>query len=353
MQITRLELENFRSYKSKTYHFSDLSVIVGANATGKTNVLEAIYLLSTGDSFRARKIEEMVRWDQELSRVTGIVEQDGDVISLGVTLTRGVLMGRRTQKRRYLVDGNPRTKKRFLQHLYVVLFRPEDLRLVEGSPSRRRRFIDETLSMIDHGYARSLKSYEDGLRRRNKLLDSIREGEAKREQLAFWDATIIKHGNILTDKRREFLDYLSRLEVAFGKYMIEYDYSAISPKRLAKYEREEVAAGYTLVGPHKDDFIIYSREKAAGDKGKDLHVYGSRGEQRLAVLFLKLGVLEYMEKEIGVTPTLLLDDIFSELDVKHRKEVLRMTEDRQTIITTADEYILDDLREKKIEVMRI
>lgn len=353
MQITRLELDNFRSYKSKTYHFSDLNVIVGPNAAGKTNVLEAIYLLSTGDSFRAGKIEEMVRWGQELSRVTGIAEQNGDAISLGVTLTRGMLMGKRTQKRRYLVDGNPRTKKRFLQHLYVVLFRPEDLRLIEGSPSRRRGFVDETLSMVSPAYARSFKSYENALRRRNKLLNLIRDGEAGREQLAFWDATIIKHGNVLTDERRVFLDYISGLEVSFGEYSIEYDHSGISEKRLAQYAREEVMAGYTLVGPHKDDFIVYSQEKRAGDKGKDLHVYGSRGEQRLAVLFLKLGVLEYMEKEIRVTPILLLDDIFSELDEKHRREVLRMTENRQTIITTADEYILDDLRDKKIDVIRL
>lgn len=351
MQISRLELDHFRNYSNKTFHFSDLTVIIGPNAAGKTNVLEAIYLISTGDSFRASRIEEMVSWGSELARVTGIMEHKGDATSLGVTLTRGELMGKRTRKRRYLVDGNPRTRKRFLDHLHVVLFRPEDLRLVEGSPSRRRGFLDEVLSSTSFEYRRALKVYEDALRRRNKLLDVIREGEAERSQLAFWDATLIKNGNILTESRRAFLEYLSGVEVAFGKYRLEYDYSAISEKRLEQYEREELMAGYTLVGPHKDDFSVIAKE--GKKREKDLAIYGSRGEQRLGVLFLKLGVLSYMEENLNTKPVLLLDDIFSELDEKHRQEVLKMTDERQTIITTADQYLLDEFEGKKIEVVRL
>ncbi len=354
MQITRLELDGFRSYGKKTFVFTPLTVVVGPNASGKTNILEAVYLLSTGESFRADKTEEMVMWGKELSRVTGVVETEGDVTSLGITLTRGVLMGKRTQKRRYLVDGTARTRASFLDHFYTVLFRPEDLRLVEGSPGRRRDFMDETLAMVSREYRRAKKAYEGALRRRNRILDAIREGSARREQLAFWDATMIKNGNVITEERRSFLAYLSGRETAFGRYRVEYDYSAISKKRLEQYANEEVAAGYTLVGPHKDDFVVYSQwESKGGAREKDLHTYGSRGEQRLGVLFLKLGVLAYVEEELGLKLVLLLDDIFSELDEKHRQEVLKMTRGRQTIITTADEYALDDLRGAKYEVVRL
>lgn len=351
MRISRLEIEQFRSYGKRTLRFGDLSVIVGPNASGKTNILEAIYLIATGESFRARKIEEMVKWEAELGRVTGLVETKGEAYSLGVTLTRGVLMGKRTQKRRYLVDGMPRSKAKFLGHFSVILFRPEDLRLIEGSPTRRRGFLNEVLAGSDSEYFRALRAYEQALRRRNKILDAIREGEATRAQLTFWDHTLIKNGNVLSSSRREFLEYLSGVEVTFGKYEIEYDYSAISEKRLEQYEREEVAVGYTLVGPHKDDFSVMSLN--GGGRRKDLAIYGSRGEQRLGVLFLKLGTLAYVEKKYNERPVLLLDDIFSELDEQHRKEVLKMTDNRQTVITTVDEYLLDEFLGKEIGIIRL
>ena len=348
MRLERLELDNFRSYKKKTFHFGDLTVLLGPNAVGKTNVLEAIHLLSSGNSFRAGVTEEMIHFGAELAHVTGIVASNGDeLISVGVVLTPGVYLGKRISKRRYLVDGAPRTRARFVGRLVSVLFRPEDLRLVEGSPSRRRSFLDEVLEQGSVNYARALTSYEGALRRRNKILDLIREGTARREQLAFWDATLIKNGNILTDQRRDLLQYLSSIEVEFGNYKLEYDASTISEARLKQYEEEEVAAGYTLVGPHKDDFVIFSKN---GDE-RDLMKYGSRGEQRLAVLFMKLGILQYLEEKLSVKPILLLDDIFSELDEKHRKEVLKMTEGRQTIITTAEEEVLGMV--KGAEVVRI
>lgn len=351
MRLERLELANFRSYKKKTFQFGDTTVIVGPNGAGKTNILEAIYLLSTGTSPRASRTEEMLTWGTDIATVTGVVrsqkldsglqERSGDreesYTSLTVVLTPGVYMGKRTTKRRYLVDQLARTRARFAGRLISVLFRPEDLRLVEGSPSRRRQFLDDTLIQSSLEYAKALTAYEGALRRRNRILDEIREGRAGREQLAFWDATMIKNGNILTEHRRTYLEYLSTNEVSFGRYKVEYDSSTISPERLAKYAQEEVAAGYTLVGPHKDDFVVLStNNQAPNSKGKNLHIYGSRGEQRLGVLFLKIGALQYLERELKVQPLLLLDDIFSELDQKHRTQVVTMTKGRQTILTTAE-----------------
>jgi DNA replication and repair protein RecF len=333
MKIERLTLENFRSYKKKIFHFGQTTVVVAPNGAGKTNILEAIYLLSTGLSERASVTDEMINFDSEIGSVAGVIEHNEDRTELSVVLTKGVYMGKRTPKRRYLVDGVARVRSGFLGKLAAVLFRPEDMRLIEGSPSRRRNYLDETLSIAHPEYGRALSVYEASLKRRNRLLDAIRDGLARREQLTYWDQSIIKNGNILTDFRRSYLDYLSQIQTAFGQYKLEYDASTISASRLEQYASAEVAVGYTLVGPHKDDFVIKS-------EGRDLMKYGSRGEQRLAVLFLKLGNMQYIEGKLGVKPVLLLDDIFSELDEEHRKEVVAMTKDRQTIITSAEEEVV-------------
>lgn len=344
MKLERLTLLNFRSYSKQVFHFDETTVIVAPNGAGKTNVLEAIYLLSSGTSERASETSEMIKFGAELASVTGVVEHNDERSELSVVLTKGVYMGKRTPKRRYLVDGVARTRGGMVGKLAAVLFRPEDMRLIEGSPSRRRGYLDETLSMAHPEYARALQVYEASLKRRNRLLDAIRDGFARREQLAYWDQSIIKNGNILTDYRRDLLLYLSQVKTSFGEYVLEYEASTISPARLEQYKDAEVAIGYTLVGPHKDDFLIKS-------EGRDLTKYGSRGEQRLAVLFLKLGNLQYIEEKMQIKPILLLDDIFSELDEVHREEVVKMTSGRQTIVTTAEEEAVQLI--KNAQVVRL
>ena len=338
MRLDRLELSNFRSYKKKEYRLGDRTVLVGPNGAGKTNVLEAIYLLATGNSARANRTEEMIRWGAELGSVVGIInEGEEQFINLTVVLTPGVYMGKRTTKKRYLVDGVARARSRFVGRLVTVLFRPEDLRLIEGSPSRRRQYLDEVLSQADREYAGAISIYESALRRRNKVLSAISEGRANRQQLAYWDASLIKNGNIVTNLRREYVDYLCDQQNDIGKYRVMYDASTISEARLAQYYEAEIATGYTLVGPHKDDIKVYGAEKNNPKGEEDLHVYGSRGEQRLGVLFLKLASMHFLESRLGIKPMLLLDDIFSELDEEHRRQVVEIMGERQVIITTAEE----------------
>lgn len=344
MRLERVTLENFRSYTKQKFVLGERSVVVAGNGEGKTNLLEAIYLLSTGESERANEISEMIGWESEIATVAGIVETGEERQELSVVLTRGSYMGKVTPKRRYLVDGVARTKTKFVGKLPVALFRPEDMRLVEGSPPRRRRYLDESLSMASPEYARALSVYEASLRRRNKLLDAIREGTARREQLSYWDQSVIKNGNIVSEYRREFLEFLSRVKTSFGLFKLEYNASAISLERLEQYSEAETAVGYTLVGPHKDDFRIISNHKFSnsqmGERAGDLMVYGSRGEQRLGVLFLKLAAMKYVEDKLGVKSLLLLDDIFSELDEEHRREVVLMMEGRQCIVTSAEEEVV-------------
>ena len=333
MRLERLTLNNFRSYTSKIFHFGESSVIVAPNGAGKTNILEAIYLLSTGTSERAGITDEMINFSSEIGSVSGVIEHNDERTEISVVLTKGVFMGKRTQKRRYLVDGVARNRAGIVGKMAAVLFRPEDMRLIEGSPSRRRGYLDDALSMAIPEYARAISVYEASLKRRNRLLDAIRDGLARKEQLSYWDQSIIKNGNIMTDYRREFLDYLSCVKTSFGEYQLIYDVSTISPSRLEQYASAEVAVGYTLVGPHKDDFVIKS-------ESRDLMKYGSRGEQRLAVLFLKIGAMQYVEEKLQVKSILLLDDIFSELDQVHREEVVKMMTGRQTIVTSAEEEMI-------------
>ena len=334
MKVNSIKLTNFRNHSKAEFGFDEnISIIVGKNGSGKTNILEAIYLLSTGISERAGVTEEMIRFGEDIATVSGVVEHEDERTELSVVLTNGVYMGKHTPKRRYLVDGVARTRANIVGKLASVLFRPEDMMIVEGSPSRRRDYINDTLCMAHPEYARALSVYEASLKRRNRLLDAIREGLARKEQLSYWDQSIIKNGNILTDYRRDFLSYLSQLHTSFGEYELEYDASTISPSRLLQYESAEVAVGYTLVGPHKDDFAIKSN-------GRDLMKYGSRGEQRLAVLFLKLGNMQYVEAKLGIRPILLLDDIFSELDRSNQKLIFNLIGNYQTVVTSTDEEIM-------------
>ena len=233
----------------------------------------------------------------------------------------------------------------FAGKLVVVFFRPEDLWLVEGSPGERRGWLDVVLAGVDREYLRSLLSYEKGLRRRNKILDLIREGEVNRTQLVFWDGLLIREGTVLTNKRRELVGLVNQHWQKTDNHLsLEYDVSGISEARLAQYKDEEVAAGYTLVGPHKDELIFKERER-------NLVVYGSRGEQRMAVLWLKMAELQFVESKLGERPVLLLDDIFSELDEKHRQIVMGLIDKQQTIMTATDVEIVGDTG--KIEVVRL
>ncbi len=344
--LRRITLSDFRNYKNGEYEFSNgINLIVGQNAKGKTNLLEAIYLLGVGDSFRAKRTEEMVAFGQELGRVSGEVElKKGDIMSLEIIVNGGVVMGKVVNKRKYLIDGVSKRRQDVLGHQPLVLFRPEDIELISGSPDFRRKFLDRLLIQVDKIYANSLTTYEQALRRRNKLLDAIREGLASRYSLTFWDGLLIKHGQIIQDKRRALVEYINDLfkkSDLFRDLSIAYDMSAMSESRLLQYKEAELAVGYTLVGPHKDDLIVK-------DKARDLAVYGSRGEQRMAVLALKMGEIYFMEDKGGKKVLLLLDDIFSELDEIHKEEVLRVMSGRQVVVTTADEGDVEMFKNAKV-----
>ena len=303
---------------------------MGENGSGKSNLMEAVYMLATGKSFRADREDEMLKYGEGFFRVIGQIRQMGQIGQMEITMADA--------RKRFLINGVPRRQIDFVGKMRAVLFCPQDMELVTGSPGGRRRYLDFVISQMDREYRRCLISYEKGLRQRNKLLEMIREGLAQRSQLFFWDKLLIKNGEYITLKRGEYLEGLA-----------EYDKSVISEARLKQYEVEEVAAAATLVGPHRDDFVV-------NIDGRDVSKYGSRGEQRMAVLGLKEKEIEYLffdSAQDSQQPLLLLDDILSELDHKHRDEVQKMVKDYpgQVIMTTVDDLLPPGVGE--LDVIRL
>jgi DNA replication and repair protein RecF len=365
MLIQKLRLTDFRNFKSKLIEFSPATtIILGPNASGKTNILESLFLLATGKSFRARIEEEMVNHRKELARIKGRIKTDGEIIDLGAVLTRGLIeIGKsnteKVPRKRLLINNLPKRLIDFAGNFKTVLFGPWDLELVTESPSHRRDFLDSVLSQIDREYRRSILSYEKGLRQRNRLLLRIREEGLSRTQLLFWNRLLIKDGDYISQKREEFIDFINQtpnLSTNRSKkknqiFSLHYDKSAISEGRLEQYAEEEVAAATTLVGPHRDDFIFKIKNKKPKNNERDLDRFGSRGEQRMGALWLKLAELAFIEEKTGERPTLLLDDIFSELDHEHRKIVIGIVDKQQTIITTADPHYVEGL--KRVEKIKL
>ena len=349
MRLKYLKVEDFRNYSKKLFEFSDnTSLIVGDNASGKTNVLEAIYLLATGRSFRATKEEQMILYGKEIGRVKGELEE----LELEIVLSVGEVGGQKTPKKRYLINGVGKRRMDFVGRLRAVLFRPEDIELILGSPGQRRDYLDSVLEQVDGEYRRSILAYQKGLRQRNKLLERIREGEAERKQLLFWNQILIKNGELVHKARQGFLGFVNdRLRKRELDLQLKHDASLISEARLEQYAEQEVAAGATLVGPHRDEFLFIIQRK--GKAKKNLAIYGSRGEQRMAVLAVKLAELGFVHQETETKPLLLLDDIFSELDDGNRDEVLKLLPRQQTMVTSTDEKLVPKKYLKRIDLIKL
>ena len=239
------------------------------------------------------------------------------------------------------------------------MFRPEDIDLILGPPSIRRNYLNSVLEQIDWKYRVCNLAYKKGLRQRNKLLDRIRDGGGNRSQLTFWNQLLIKNGQIITQKREEMIGFFNQYfqEDQGNQKDLEilYDRSVISEKRLEKYAEAELALGATLVGPHRDDIVISKLQNSKTPKfqkpKRNLALFGSRGEQRMAVLNLKLAELEFITRKTGQKPVLLLDDIFSELDKENKALVLKIIDDCQVIITSTQ--VERDIKKLDIKILRV
>lgn len=322
----------------------------GPNAAGKTSLLEAIALLGWGRSHRTTADGELIRWGADLSRVEGRV--GGDVLEVAVT--RSGADGRGGRKR-IRVNGVGRRASGLGRVLRVVLFAPEDMLLVVGAPSLRRSAIDALAAARSPAYADDLATYGRTLQQRNSLLRAIREESATRDQLRFWDGAFLDAGGRVVAARLALLAAVETPlaaahaeiapdEAAAGRLTLRYVTNAPAfdgetprdalARRLAETAEKEVWNGSTVIGPHRDDV-------AFDLGGRDLTGFASRGQQRTAILALKLAELDLLTELDGRPPLLLLDDVFSELDPERRSHLVRrIAELPQAFVTTTT---LDDL----------
>jgi len=328
--IKSLLLKNFRNHQKISLEFSpQVTFIVGKNTSGKTNILEATYFLAIGKSVRAEREREVIAWDSESANLKAEVLFDGEEESvvLEANLLRDLENDGRVQKR-LRINGVPKRAFGFVGNLNAVLFRPEDIELVTDAPSLRRKFLDNLFYQFDREYRFAHINYQKVVVSRNRLLEAIRDEGKPRSSLDFWNEKILEYGKIIHQKREDFFDFVNG-----GTWVyLDYKPNIVSPSRIEEHLEREIASAQTLVGPHRDDFLFMEGER-------DLSKYGSRGEQRKAVLQIKKWEIDYLLAKTDRKPVLLLDDIFSELDEENREQVLREIKNQQTILTTTDEHI--------------
>jgi DNA replication and repair protein RecF len=340
-------LQNFRNYKSSEFNFENVTLILGPNTSGKTNLLEAIFLISTGKSFRADKDNQMIKFNEEIARIKAKVND----LNLEIVLANGQV-NENSQFKKFLVNGVAKRRVDFAGNLLSVLFSPQDLEIITDSPSLRRDFLDKVLEQVDRQYRVANISYTKALRQRNALLEKAREsGIRNKKQFEYWDNLIIENGEVLTKKRNEFIEFVNASQKDIFEFIMFYDKSEISKERLLRYESQEQAAGLTLVGPHRDDFsisILNSSKTVCNIK-----YFGSRGQQRLAILQLKILELLFIEKITNTRPLLILDDIFSELDQEHINLIFYEIGKQQTVITTTHKEFIPKKLLKSMKLINL
>ncbi len=349
--LETISLLDLRGYASLGATFAPgPHLIWGPNAAGKTSLLEAMVLLAWGRSHRTTADGELIRWGTDLARVEGRV--GADVIE--VAIVRSGASGSAGRKR-IRVNGLARRATGLAGLLRVVVFAPEEMLLIAGSPSLRRAVIDQLASSSSPAFADALATYGRTLQQRNSLLRSIREEGAARDELRFWDGAFLDTGAVIVTERRRLLDLLAgplaaaHAEIApdeAATARLTLAYATNTPaqtgetarqalaRRLVETADKEVWNGSTLIGPHRDDLVF---ELA----GRDLASFASRGQQRTAILALKLAELDFLTDLDGRPPLLLLDDVFSELDPERRSHLVRrIAALPQAFVTTTT---LDDL----------
>lgn len=355
--LRALRLVNFRNYADATVRLAPgLNVVVGDNAQGKTNLLEAVSFAVTGSTPRTANDSEVVLWEQGFARTEIRVALDEYQDERRVSL--GYAPG---QKKRLSVDGAPAGSLANYAAggagVRIVHFFPDDIRIVKGAPADRREYLDSLLSSLRPSYARAAADYAKAVSQRNQLLRRIRDGFSSEKTLSTWDRKVVELGTTVLEARARAINPLagffeSSVRALYGpeKAAVRYGYSA-PPESYAEALREargaDVERGTTSVGPHRDDFEVLLG-------GVNLTTYGSQGQQRLATLALKFAARDYVRRETGEDPILLFDDVMSELDERRREYLSEyFLESTQAVISTTNlEYFEEEVL-RRSRVVRI
>ena len=355
MKLTNLQLQNFRNYESIQLEFTDgVHVFIGENAQGKTNLMESIYALAMTKSHRTTNDKELIGWNKEFATIKGTVEKTATKTNLELQFS----------KKGKIAKVNYLEQKRlssYLGNLNVILFAPENLTLVKGSPQNRRKFVDMELGQMSSLYLYDLVEYNRVLKQRNTYLKQLAiKKKQPDEYLEVLSEMLSELASKIVFHRLDFMKQLEALaipihdQLSLGREKFSVSYQATIPledgltpsqmkeiymNQFKKNQTREADQATTLIGPHRDDLIFYLNEIP-------VQTYGSQGQQRSTVLSLKLAEIELMKLSTGEYPLLLLDDVLSELDDDRQTHLIKAIENKvQTFITTTS---LDGIKQQFI-----
>lgn len=347
MLLESLEARNFRNIEGKIPCGKNLNIIFGENGQGKTNWLEAIYLLATTKSFKTAKLSEAVKFGEDLAIVKGTVKQSAEI-------HRNLQVALQGNTKILTVNNKKETITRFLGELHAIIFNSDELEIVRGTPDARRKFLDGGIVSIYPPFVQTLSDYNRVIRQKNSLLHSAQDNgfslDKVSELLEPWNEQLIQLATRIHKARIRFVERLNDVlqEKLFGKeeITIRYasslegkgdlsDYAALLTERLSLRVQAELASGYSLIGTHRDDLDILF-------DGHDLRKYGSSGQQRSALLILQLANVSVFYEQHNEYPLFLLDDIDAELDYKRIGQLLEFLQDKtQTFVTTSKESFIE------------
>lgn len=345
MHIKKISLSNFRNYeKAEIELASNVNIFIGNNAQGKTNLLEAIYVAGFGKSFRTSKDTELIKMDCDTATTHLSAIKHGREFTIDYRI-------KKNKKKEIKVNGSSLTKiSELIGFFNIVIFSPEDLKLIKGTPVDRRKFIDRELSHISPTYCAKLIEYHKILTQRNNLLRQISTKSSLKSTLFIWNEKLSTVGTEIILRRIEFIEKLNitsnkiHYGISGGKEVLALIYLpnlksaklcdkekiiAEFEKKLVDSEFTDIKRGFTSVGPHRDDMTFLINDI-------DIRNYGSQGQQRTAALSLKLSEIEIIKEEVGEYPILLLDDVMSELDIYRQNDLVKTLSKMQMIITTTD-----------------
>ena len=340
MIVKSIKLKNYRNYESLHFTFDEkINILYGDNAQGKTNILEALYLLGTTKSHRRSKDRDLIQFGYEESHVEIVVLKKGTEYVIDMHLKKNSPKGIAINKVPIRKAGE------LFGMIYFVFFSPEDLNIIKDAPSARRRFMDLELSQLDKVYLSNLSNYNRIINQRNHLLKDINRHNNLLETLDIWDMQLVEYGNRIIKERENFISEVNKIISNIHKKLTDgrEDISIVYEKNIGNYSLEELLKSNrkrdirmksTSSGPHRDDLHFKIGEM-------DVRKFGSQGQQRTAALSLKLSEIKLVKELTGNTPVLLLDDVLSELDKHRQNYLLESIQDIQTMITCTglDEFV--------------
>ena len=358
MLLESIEIENFRNLDGSVHCGHGLNILVGFNGQGKTNWLEAIHILATTRSFKTAKLHETIRFGEDTAIIRGRVRQSEDI-------HRDLQAALQGNTKTFLVNGKRETLQRYLGQLHAVVFNADELEIVRGTPDARRKFLDRAIVSIHPPYVQTITDYKRVIKQKNSLLQAANDERNSLEKTADllepWNEQLVTHATKIHRSRVRFVERLNEAleKRLFGteEISIRYvsslegkgdlsDYEALITERLKLRVQAEVAAGYSLVGPHRDDLEILL-------DGHDIRKYGSAGQQRSALLLLQLANIAVYHAQQREYPLFLLDDIDAELDYQRIGQLLEFLKGKtQTFVTTSKESFTE-IFGGNAEVLRI